>query len=184
MLKFLEGLLDHADDIAYGAGTELYERMAQDTEDRHTKFTKWGSQLQTDLNERKKNLQLEESNYNYLIGSNSMKKRIIFGLKKVNFESFIKEENIFSFDMVDKPKPSPDIYISAINTCNLDKKETIIIEDSAVGVQAGVSAGIKVLGLTAGGHWHIGRSIKELTVAGAYSVFDNYTDISREIKNL
>ena len=67
MLKFLEGLLEHADDVAYGAGSELYERMVQDTQDRHTKFTKWGSQLQTDLNERKKNLQLEESNYNKAI---------------------------------------------------------------------------------------------------------------------
>lgn len=69
MLKFLEGLLDHADDIAYGAGTEIYDRMLQDTADRHTKFTKWGSQLQTDLNERKKSLQLQQGNYNEAMNS-------------------------------------------------------------------------------------------------------------------
>jgi hypothetical protein len=69
MLKFLEGLLDNADSIAYGAGTELYNKMVQDTEDRHRKFTMWGDQLQNDLNERKKNLQLEEGNYNKIISN-------------------------------------------------------------------------------------------------------------------
>ena len=74
MLKFLEGLLDNADIIAYGAGTELYNKMVQDTEDRHKKFTQWGDQLQFDLNERKKNLQLEEGNYNKII--NNIKTRL------------------------------------------------------------------------------------------------------------
>ena len=74
MLKFLEGLLDNADSIAYGAGTELYNKMVQDTEDRHKKFTQWGDQLQFDLNERKKNLQLEEGNYNKII--NNIKTRL------------------------------------------------------------------------------------------------------------
>jgi len=69
MLKFLEGLLDNADSVAYGIGTELYNKMVQDTEDRHRRFTMWGDQLQDDLNERKKNLQLEEGNYNKIISN-------------------------------------------------------------------------------------------------------------------
>ena len=64
MLKFLEGLLDNADSIAYGAGTELYNKMVQDTEDRHRKFTMWGDETINELNLRKKNLQEEETNYN------------------------------------------------------------------------------------------------------------------------
>jgi len=79
MLKILEGLLDNADSIAYGAGTELYNKMVQDTEDRHRKFTIWGDQLQNDLNERKKNLQLEESNYNKVI--NNIKTRLPEGFE-------------------------------------------------------------------------------------------------------
>ena len=79
MLKFLEGLLDNADSIAYGAGTELYNKMVQDTEDRHRKFTMWGDQLQNDLNERKKNLQLEEGNYNKII--NNIKTRVPEGFE-------------------------------------------------------------------------------------------------------
>ena len=49
-------------------------------------------------------------------------------------------DKVFSFDMVEKPKPQPDIYLAAINAHQLDKKETVVIEDSAVGVLAGVSS--------------------------------------------
>ena len=73
-MSFLEGLLNvgkevvtHADDIAYGALSEQYNKMVSDTQDRHRRFTAWGDEVQTDINERKKNLQLEEDNYNKLI---------------------------------------------------------------------------------------------------------------------
>ena len=60
---------------------------------------------------------------------------------------------------------------------NLNKEETIIIEDSAVGIQAGVVTDVKVIGLTAGRHWHEGRSDQELFDAGAYDVVKNYQDM-------
>jgi len=73
-MSFLEGLLNvgkevvtHADDIAYGALSEQYNKMVSDTQDRHRRFTAWGDEVQTDINGRKKNLQLEEDNYNKLI---------------------------------------------------------------------------------------------------------------------
>ena len=73
-MSFLEGLLNvgkevvtHADDIAYGALSEQYNKMVSDTQDRHRRFTAWGDEVQTDINGRKKNLQLEEDNYNRLI---------------------------------------------------------------------------------------------------------------------
>ena len=73
-MSFLEGLLNvgkevvtHADDIAYGALSEQYNKMVSDTQDRHRRFTAWGDEVQTDINGRKKNLQLEEDNYTKLI---------------------------------------------------------------------------------------------------------------------
>ena len=112
---------------------------------------------------------LEQNHYNFFIGSNSIRKRILFGLEKVEFENFFDADKVFSFDMVEKPKPQPDIYLAAINAHQLDKKETVVIEDSAIGVQAGVAAGVKVIGLTAGGHWYTDRSTKELLDAGAFN---------------
>jgi beta-phosphoglucomutase-like phosphatase (HAD superfamily) len=43
-----------------------------------------------------------------------------------------------------------------------------------VGVQAGVAAGIKVIGLTAGGHWHEDRSEEELINSGAFTVIKEF----------
>ena len=64
---------------------------------------------------------LESNNLNCFIGSNSTKERIIAGLKKVNFENFFPEEKIFSFDMVNKPKPNPDVYLLAIESYKIIK---------------------------------------------------------------
>ena len=64
--------------------------------------------------------------------------------------------------MVNMPKPYPDIYLKVINSNNLNKEETIVIEDSVVGIQAAKAAEIKVIGLTAGSHWHSETSESEL----------------------
>jgi len=116
------------------------------------------------------------------IGSNSVKDRIIDGLQKVELSKYFKPEQVYSFDLVGKPKPDPDIYLKAIEDNNLNKIETIIIEDSVVGVRAGVSAGVKVVGLTAGGHWHENRDEKELFDAGAFAVTNDYQKILKIIE--
>ena len=119
---------------------------------------------------------------NLYIGSNNMKDRIIDGLQRVGLSNYFTAEQVYSFDMVDKPKPDPDIYLKAIEDNNLIKNQTIIIEDSVVGVTAGVSAGVKVIGLTAGGHWHENRDTKEMFDAGAYAVTNDYKKILEIIK--
>ena len=106
-----------------------------------------------------------------------VKKRILQGLKKVKLDKYFKSDKVYSFDMVDKPKPFPDIYLKVISDNNLKKNETLIIEDSSVGVQAGVAADIKVFGITAGDHWHKERSNKELYEAGASEVIDTYSKL-------
>ena len=118
------------------------------------------------------------------IASNSGKERIIQGLKNVDLYKFFKNENIFSFDMVKKPKPDPDVYLKVIDDSNINPEKTIIIEDSLVGVQAGRAANIIVIGLTAGGHWFKERSSQELLDAGAYTVAKNYHDLLKIIQGL
>ena len=127
---------------------------------------------------------LKITNHNRFIGSNSPKERIVRGLKKAGIDNYFNEEVIISFDLVEKPKPEPDIYQKIMDVANLEKDETIIIEDSVTGIQAGVAAGIKVIGLTAGGHWYEGRSNKELFDAGAYDVVKNYQDMLLLINKL
>ena len=126
---------------------------------------------------------VSKTKLNLYIGSNSVKDRIIDGLQTVELNKYFKPEQVYSFDLVEKPKPSPDVYLKAIKDNNLNKKQTIIIEDSKVGVKAGVSAGVKVIGLTAGGHWHDARDEKDLLEAGAIAVTNNYKKIKEIIES-
>ena len=127
---------------------------------------------------------LEKSNHNLYIGSNSLKDRILYGLKRVGLEKYFNSNQIYSLDLVDNPKPHPDIYLKALNDNDLTIDETIIIEDSVVGVQAGKNANVKVIGLTAGGHWHENRDEKELIHAGAIATANNYNKIQEIIESL
>ena len=51
-------------------------------------------------------------------------------------------------------------------------------------MQAGVAADIKVIGLTAGGHWYKERNNNELFDAGAVEVIDNFDKLSYFIEKL
>ncbi len=126
---------------------------------------------------------LEEISLNLYIGSNSTKERIVEGLNRVKLNKFFKPKQVYSFDLVKNPKPHPDVYLKAIEDNKLNKDETIIIEDSVVGVKAGYSANIKVIGLTAGGHWHENRDEKDLLEAGAIAVTNNYKKIKDIIES-
>ena len=89
----------------------------------------------------------------------------------------LESNYIYTFDLVGIPKPDPAIYIRAIENSKINVDETVIIEDSCIGVKAGVAAGIKVIGLTSASHWYEGRSAQELYDVGAYEVVKNYDDM-------
>ena len=127
---------------------------------------------------------IKSSKKNHYIGSNSNKDRIINCLKIVGLNNIFPNNKIYSFDMVQNPKPYPDIYLKIINDNNLKINETIVLEDSGVGVKAAKNAGLMVFGLTAGKHWHSNRDKNELYDNGALNVFDSYKDFEIAINGL
>ena len=120
---------------------------------------------------------LMNTKHKRLIGSNNTKPRILDGLKKIRLDHYFESNYIYTFDLVGIPKPDPAIYIRAIENSKINVDETVIIEDSCIGVKAGVAAGIKVIGLTSASHWYEGRSAQELYDVGAYEVVKNYDDM-------
>jgi HAD superfamily hydrolase (TIGR01509 family) len=52
---------------------------------------------------------------------------------------------VFAGDMVPRKKPAPDIYLLAMERMKLDPDHTVVIEDSAIGLQAAKSAGLACL---------------------------------------
>lgn len=52
---------------------------------------------------------------------------------------------VFAGDMVPRKKPAPDIYLLAMERMKLDPDHTVVIEDSAIGLQAAKAAGLACL---------------------------------------
>ena len=127
---------------------------------------------------------LEKTNHNRYIGSNNIHRKIINGLKKIKFNDYFNQSSIYSFDLIQKPKPLPDIFLKPFEQDNIKKNETIIIEDSLVGVKAGVAAGFRVIVITAGSHWHSERSTQEFYEAGVFEVVNSFTEMLKLINKL
>ncbi len=81
------------------------------------------------------------------------------------------EKNIFSCYDLQKWKPNPAIYIHAAKKMGFDPKECLIIEDSLMGVQAGVASGASVYAYAAHAH------NKEALQATGAKLFYNMSDL-------
>jgi len=55
---------------------------------------------------------------------------------------------VFSFEDVARPKPAPDMYLAAAAACGAAPADCVVIEDSLLGVRAGIAAGCQVFGFT------------------------------------
>lgn len=55
---------------------------------------------------------------------------------------------VFSASQVMRGKPAPDVFLYAAAKCEAVPKECIVVEDSPAGVQAGIAAGMRVIGFT------------------------------------
>ena len=127
---------------------------------------------------------LTSSKKKHFIGSNSNFDRILEGLKTVDLTNIFPPSSIYSFDMVNHAKPKPDIYLKILKDNNLNRQETIIIEDSGVGAKAGKLAGVRVIGITAGKHWHSKRDENELYNNGVIKVLSSFKDLDAALKGL
>jgi beta-phosphoglucomutase-like phosphatase (HAD superfamily) len=86
---------------------------------------------------------------------------------------------IFSSADVPRGKPFPDLYLHASATMKVSPQRCAVIEDTVVGVRAGIAAGMTVFGFTGAGH----SDALDLQRAGAI-VFRNMLDLPRLLKPL
>jgi protein-L-isoaspartate(D-aspartate) O-methyltransferase len=59
---------------------------------------------------------------------------------------------VFSATQVKRPKPYPDLFLYAANTLEEEPSHCLVIEDTEVGVNAAVNAGMRVFGFLGGSH--------------------------------
>jgi beta-phosphoglucomutase len=79
------------------------------------------------------------------IGSNAEPANIEFILNELGLRPYFKVT--VNGHQVDRPKPFPDIYLKAAELLGLEPRSCIVFEDSPAGVQAGIAAGMRVVGV-------------------------------------
>ena len=107
------------------------------------------------------------------VASSSSPARLEHSLKVVRlFERFTP--HIFSAHAVGRGKPAPDLFLHAAQRMMTPPARCLVVEDSIAGVQAGVAAGMPVLGFTGGSHCSPGHA-ERLRDAGAEQAFADMT---------
>jgi HAD superfamily hydrolase (TIGR01509 family) len=102
------------------------------------------------------------------VASTSSIERIRLSLESTDLIRFF-EPHLFSGNEVHHGKPAPDLFLHAAAKMMVRPGECIVVEDSIVGVAAGVAAGMAVIGF-AGGSYAGSLSADRLRAAGAHSV--------------
>jgi len=87
---------------------------------------------------------LKKNNIKMAIASSSPRFFIEYVVKSLSIHDCF--DVIISGDEVKKGKPNPDIFLKASEMLEVKTSECVVIEDSANGVSASVSAGIKCIG--------------------------------------
>ena len=85
------------------------------------------------------------------VASSSAADRIRVSLESTDLLRFFAP-NLFSASEVKNGKPAPDLFLHAASRMRVEPRDCIVVEDSAVGVAAGVTAGMTVIGFVGGSH--------------------------------
>ncbi|MFB7332761.1 HAD family hydrolase [Streptomyces adustus] len=85
----------------------------------------------------------------YCVASSGSHERIRVGHRTTGLDRWFDEDRIFSSQDVGRGKPAPDLFLYAAERMGVPPRKCVVIEDSPLGVQAAVAAGMDVYGFTA-----------------------------------
>ncbi|MEV7197903.1 HAD family hydrolase [Streptomyces sp. NPDC093510] len=85
----------------------------------------------------------------YCLASSGSHERIRVGHQKAGLDKWFDEGRVFSSQDVGRGKPAPDLFLYAAERMGVAPEKCVVVEDSPLGVQAAVAAGMDVLGFTA-----------------------------------
>jgi HAD superfamily hydrolase (TIGR01509 family) len=113
------------------------------------------------------------------VASSSRLHRLVHKLKHTGLFSYF-DPHIYSGEQVANGKPAPDLFLFAAGKLGVSPGATLVVEDSANGVRAGLAAGMTVWGFVGGGHSHDGHA-EQLRAAGAHLVVDGHDNLAERL---
>jgi histidinol phosphatase-like enzyme len=125
---------------------------------------------------------LKKINISKAVASNSHFYRLSKLLKAKKLIDFF-DDAVFSADMVEHPKPAPDLYQHVLKKMLVSAQDCIVIEDSSAGVKAASQVGINTLGFINSPN-PAKEDIENLLNAGASDVFTDMRELPGIINSL
>ncbi|MEV8537038.1 HAD family hydrolase [Streptomyces sp. NPDC051211] len=105
----------------------------------------------------------------YCLASSGSHERIRVGHRAAGLSRWFRDEVIFSAQDVGKGKPAPDLFLHAAREMGVAPEKCVVVEDSRLGVQAALAAGMDVYGFTA--------MTSAATLAGATGYFGEMSEL-------
>ena len=121
-------------------------------------------------------LEALKPNHSICVASNGERGNVLKSLTGTGLMPYFDEDRVFTKIQVKHPKPAPDLFLFTIEKMGFAAEQSLIIEDSPVGVRAAVAAGIDVIGYTGCAHDQK-RQAEMLKDAGAEYVTDQFIHI-------
>jgi HAD superfamily hydrolase (TIGR01509 family) len=85
----------------------------------------------------------------YCVASSADHARIRVALRTTGLDGYFTDDRIFSAQDVGRGKPAPDLFLHAAAAMGCPPSGCAVVEDSPLGVEAAVAAGMDVYGFTA-----------------------------------
>lgn len=82
----------------------------------------------------------------FCVASNAPQEKIAINLSVTGLDQFFTAERTFSAYDINVWKPRPDLFLYAAEQLSVDPATCVVIEDSLAGIEAGLAAGMQVIG--------------------------------------
>lgn len=96
---------------------------------------------------------------------------------------YFDEDNTFTVDMVEKGKPAPDLFLFAAEKMGIEPKDCVVIEDSIVGMQAGLNAGMEVVAFLGSKMYQNEKYLANVKELGIKNIFYDMSDVKKFLLN-
>lgn len=104
------------------------------------------------------------------VSTSAPPENVDFTLKHTGLKSYFS--TIIDASMVTHGKPNPEVYLKSAEALGVDPAQCIVFEDALLGIQAGKSAGMRVVGVAST------HSREELQAEGTDLIIDDFSGLT------
>jgi HAD superfamily hydrolase (TIGR01509 family) len=118
---------------------------------------------------------LDTAGIKFAIASSSTQARLRAGLGQVGLWPRFAP-HVYSAEQVARGKPAPDLFLLAADRLGVAPRRALVIEDSPLGIQGALAAGMTVVGFAGGGHCRPDHGAM-LATAGTVAVIQHMDEL-------